>query len=166
MAPNGAIAMHVSAKTNYAIRALLVIASRHPEPVKVATMGEEGLPIRFIGSILGEMRRGELIRSRRGRSGGYTLTRPAEKITLGQVLRVVDGPPADLHGLDDEFASVGAASHLRPMWEAVTLRVSQLLDTITIAQVLIGDTPQPNGDRPRGGAGSAGALPGCRGPAL
>lgn len=146
MAPNGAVTMHVSARTNYAIRALLVIASRYPEPVKVATMAEEGLPIRFIGSILGEMRRGELVHSRRGRSGAYTLTRPAEKITLGQVLRVVDGPLADLHGLDDEFASAGAATHLRSTWEAVTERISQLLDTITIAQVLIGDMPRPNLD--------------------
>lgn len=133
--------MQVSARTNYAIRALLVIASRHPEPVKVTAMAREGLPIQFIGNILAEMRRGELVRSHRGRLGGYTLTRPAEQITLSQVLRVVDGPLADMHGLDDEPASAGVAMHLRATWDAITDRMSELLDAITIAQVLAGDIP-------------------------
>lgn len=133
--------MQVSAKTNYAIRALLVIASGHPEPVKIAAMARQGLPARFVEAILGEMRRGELIRSRRGRSGGYTLTRPAEQITLGQVLRIVDGPLSDVHGLDDDLAALGAAAHLSTAWETVLGEMARLLDEITIAQLLTGDLP-------------------------
>jgi Rrf2 family protein len=135
--------MQVSAKTNYAIRALLVIAAHDPLPVTAVAMAREGLPARFVENILGELRRGELVRSRRGRTGGYTLTRPAELITLGQILRVVDGPLSDLHGLDDEFADAGTAAHLRAAWEAVIDSVAELLDAITVAQVLAGDVRGP-----------------------
>lgn len=135
--------MHVSAKTNYAMRALLIIAAHAPEPVQIPAMAAEGLPAQFVQSILGELRRSELVHSRRGRHGGWTLARPPHEITLGQVLRVVEGPLSDVNGLNDAALFSSVASHLPATWAAVMERVAELLDAITLEAVLAGELPDP-----------------------
>ena len=85
--------MDISAKTDYAVRALLELAAREPSLVKVdAIIGEQQLPRKFVEAILGELRRAGLVRSQRGADGGYALALPASEITLGAVIRAVDGP--------------------------------------------------------------------------
>ena len=75
--------MQISAKTDYAVRALLSLAAREPELVKIDTVvTEQGLPRKFVEAILGELRRAGLVRSQRGAEGGYALARPAAEITL------------------------------------------------------------------------------------
>ena len=92
--------MQISAKTDYAVRALLSLAAREPDLVKVdAIVAEQGLPRKFVEAILGELRRADLVRSQRGADGGYALARPAAEITLGAVIRAVDGPLAEVRGL-------------------------------------------------------------------
>lgn len=130
--------MQISAKTNYAIRALLFVAANAPVPVKIGALAREGLPPRFVENILGELRRSELVQSRRGRAGGFTLARPAHEITLGQIVRVVSGPVSDVHGLAEHCAPPDPAAHLPAVWDSIMDRVAQLLDDVTLADILAG----------------------------
>lgn len=136
--------MQISAKTDYAVRALLSLAAREPELVKIDTViREQGLPRKFVEAILGELRRAGLVRSQRGAEGGYALARPAGEITLGAVIRAVDGPLAEVRGLrPNETTYAGVAEHLPAVWVAVRASLRQVLDETTIADVLSGELPE------------------------
>ena len=135
--------MQISAKTDYAIRALLNLAAHEPQLVKIDTIvREQGLPRKFVESILGELRRAGLVRSQRGAEGGYALARPAEEITLGAVIRAVDGPLAEVRGLRPHEATyAGLAQHLPDVWIAVRASLRRVLDEVTLGQVLSGKRP-------------------------
>lgn len=135
--------MQISAKTDYAIRALLNLAAHEPELVKVdLIVAEQGLPRKFVEAILGELRRASLVRSQRGADGGYALARPASEITLGAVIRAVDGPLAEVRGLrPHETTYTGVAEHLPEVWVAVRSSLRRVLDEVTLAQVLSGKLP-------------------------
>ena len=135
--------MQISAKTDYAIRALLSLAAHEPDLVKVdVIVREQGLPRKFVEAILGELRRAQIVRSQRGADGGYALARPAEGITLGAVIRAVDGPLAEVRGLrPNETNYVGAAEHLPEVWVAVRSSLRRVLDEVTLVQVLTGKLP-------------------------
>ncbi len=135
--------MHIRAKTDYAVRALLSLAAREPELVKIDTVvSDQGMPRKFVESILGELRRAGLVRSQRGADGGYALARPADEITLGAVLRAVDGPLAEVRGLrPNETTYPGVAEHLPEVWVAVRAGLRRVLDGTTLAQVLSGELP-------------------------
>jgi Rrf2 family protein len=135
--------VQISAKTDYAIRALLNLAAREPELVKVDTIvREQGLPRKFVEAILGELRRAQIVRSQRGADGGYALARPAGEITLGAVIRAVDGPLAEVRGLrPHETTYAGVAQHLPEVWVAVRSSLRRVLDEITLAQLLSGKLP-------------------------
>jgi Rrf2 family protein len=135
--------VQISAKTDYAVRALLSLAAREPELTKVdAVVAEQGLPRKFVEAILGELRRAGLVRSQRGADGGYGLARPAADITLGSVIRAVDGPLAEIRGLrPDETEYANVAEHLPELWIAVRSALRSVLDEVTIAQLLSGKFP-------------------------
>jgi len=135
--------VQISAKSDYAIRALLQLAAEEPELVKVdVIVREQGLPRKFVEAILGELRRDSIVRSQRGAEGGYALARPATEITLGQVIRAVDGPLAEVRGLrPHETAYEGVAAHLPQVWIAVRASLRRVLDETTLAQVLSGKLP-------------------------
>jgi Rrf2 family protein len=135
--------VQISAKTDYAIRALLSLAAHEPDLVKVdVIVSEQGLPRKFIEAILGELRRGGMVRSLRGADGGYSLARPAAEITLGAVIRAVDGPLAEIRGLrPHETTYSGVAEHLPDVWVAVRAGLRRVLDETTLAQVLSGKLP-------------------------
>lgn len=135
--------MDISAKTDYAVRALLALAEHAPELVKVDVVVEEqGLPRKFVEAILGELRRAGLVRSQRGAEGGYALALPAREITIGAVMRAVDGPLAEVRGLrPHETSYVGVAEHLPEVWVAVRASLRRVLDETTLAHVLAGRLP-------------------------
>jgi Rrf2 family protein len=135
--------VQISAKTDYAIRALLSLAAHEPDLVKVdVIVREQGLPRKFVEAILGELRRAQIVRSQRGADGGYALARPAEEITLGAVIRAVDGPLAEVRGLrPNETNYVGTAEHLPEVWVAVRSSLRRVLDEVTLVQVLTGKLP-------------------------
>jgi Rrf2 family protein len=136
--------VQISAKSDYAVRALLSLAVRAPELVKIDTViGEQRLPRKFVEAILGDLRRAGIVRSQRGAEGGYALARPAEEISLGQVIRAVDGPLAEVRGLrPHETTYAGVAEHLPAVWVAVRASLRQVLDETTLAQVLSGELPE------------------------
>src|SRR2546423_13946490 len=82
------------------MRALLTLAAGDGGPLKADALAEaQGLPVKFLENILNELRRGGIIASQRGAEGGYRLARPAEQITLAEVMRRLDGPLAAVRGL-------------------------------------------------------------------
>ncbi len=135
--------MQISAKADYAIRAMLELAAHGPDLVKADLLiTHQGLPRKFVEAILAELRRADLVRSQRGADGGYMLSRPPSKITLGSIIRAVDGPLAEVHGLrPDETTYDGAAKHLPDVWVAVRASLRRVLDDTTLAQVLSGHLP-------------------------
>ena len=88
--------MSVSSKCYYAIRAIYALAEHGgSDTMKIAEIAEKELiPIRFLEVILGQLKGGGFVQSRRGAEGGYQLARPADRITVGEVMRYVDGPIA------------------------------------------------------------------------
>jgi Rrf2 family protein len=135
--------VEISAKSDYAIRALLALAVQHPDLVKVdVVIAEQQLPRKFIEAILGELRRAGIVRSQRGADGGYALARPPAEITLGSIIRAVDGPLAEVRGLrPNETTYTGVAQHLPDVWVAVRASLRRVLDETTLAQLLSGKLP-------------------------
>jgi Rrf2 family protein len=135
--------VEISAKTDYAVRALLGLAERAPDLVKVDVLiHDQKLPRKFLEAILGELRRAGLVRSQRGADGGYALARPATDITIGSIIRAVDGPLAEVRGLrPDQTTYIGVAVHLPEVWVAVRASLRRVLDETTLQQVLNGKLP-------------------------
>ena len=135
--------MHISAKSDYAVRALLALAAHYPGQVRGEVLArEQDLPRKFLEAILGDLRRAGLVRSQRGAVGGFALARPPAEITVGQALRAVDGPLAEVRGLrPDQTAYVGVAEHLPTVWVAARAALRDVLDEVTLVDVLSGQLP-------------------------
>jgi Rrf2 family protein len=136
--------VHISARTDYALRALLALAATDSATVTGQLLAvQQQLPLKFLEAILADLRRAGLVRTRRGPIGGYTLARPAELITVGEVVRAVDGPLAVVRGERPEQAVYeGAAEHLQTLWVALRAAVRDVLDEVTLAQLLSGRMPE------------------------
>jgi Rrf2 family protein len=142
----------ISARTDYAIRALLMLAQQAQGtdgvqspavPVSVDTLASrQSLPRKFLEAILGDLRRAGIVVSQRGPTGGYTLSRPAARISLGDIFRAVDGPLAEVRGLRPHETSYdGVAEHLPVVWVAVRASLRRVLDGTSLEQLLSGDLP-------------------------
>lgn len=138
--------MHVSAKVDYAMRALLVI-TRETDAKGTLIKGdflasEQEIPARFLEGILRQLRQAGIIASQRGAAGGYRLARPAASITVADVFRALDGPLADVRGDRPENADYeGAAEHLREVWVATRAALRGVLDHVTLADIASGKLP-------------------------
>src|SRR5437588_10177877 len=100
-APCDNTGMKLSAKADYAVRAVLVLAAYDdPHPLKGELIAAaQDLPLKFVENILGELKHAGLVMSQRGPEGGYKLAVPADQITVAEVIRVVDGPLAAVAGV-------------------------------------------------------------------
>ena len=136
--------MQISARADYALRALCVLAAAPPgSVVKAAAIAEaQAIPRTFLDQILGDLRRAGIVDSRRGPDGGHLLARPPYAITVADVVRVVDGPLALVHGgRPEEMVYPGAAEHLRDVWVAVRAALRQVLERTSLEQVVEGRLP-------------------------
>jgi Rrf2 family protein len=135
--------MHISAKVDYAVRALLALTLSDGRPVPGAALAaEQHLPVKFLEGILAELRRSGIVASQRGSEGGYRLARSAEKISLAEVIRAIDGPLAEIRGERPEETSYdGAAEHLQEVWIAVRAALRSVLDATSLAEVASGNLP-------------------------
>jgi Rrf2 family protein len=126
--------VRVSAKVDYALRAMTELAAAPPGPVKgerIATA--QAIPSKFLENILIELRHAGLVVSQRGADGGYRLARPGAEITVADVIRAVEGPIASVRGARPEDASyVGAASALRDVWIELRTAMRGVLEQTTI----------------------------------
>ena len=130
--------MRVSAKVDYALRACLELAASPPGPVKgerIATA--QSIPPKFLESILLELRHAGLVHSQRGAEGGYRLARPADEISLADVIRAVEGPLASIRGVrPDDVTYSGTATALREVWLELRTALRGVLEETTLADVV------------------------------
>jgi Rrf2 family protein len=132
--------VQISARVDYALRALVTLASSEPDARTADELAAaQALPVRFLRTILDDLRRARMVSSQRGTEGGYRLARPAGSITIGEVIRRLDGPLAEVRGMRPESATYeGPAAHLQQVWVAVRACIRDVLDEVTIAEVADG----------------------------
>jgi len=134
--------MQIPAKADYAIRALLTLAASEDSISAEHLAEEQGLPAKFLGAILSDLRRGGMVTSQRGPEGGFKLARDPDHIMIADILRVVSGPMAGVRGMRPETLEYGGeATHLRDVWVAVRASLREVLEHVTLGQVLRGELP-------------------------
>ncbi len=102
----------------------------------------QDIPHKFLEGILNDMRRGGLVLSQRGGNGGYRLAKPAQSISIADVIRVVDGPLVSVRGVrPPDLSYTGPAESLLPLWIALRANVREILDGVTLADVASSDLP-------------------------
>ena len=135
--------MYVSARTDYAVRAMLAIAADHPHLVKAAALAAaQDIPLSFLQGILLDLRRAGLLHSHRGVDGGYSLARPAEDITVGDVVRSVGGALTTVRGLPTTTTTYhGVATGLKDVWPAVEEAIEGVVNHRTLAELTVSAIP-------------------------
>jgi Rrf2 family protein len=135
--------VRISAKADYALRAAAELAASDHGPLKADEIAQaQAIPLKFLENILSELRRAGLVMSRRGAEGGWWLARPAEKITLADVFRAVEGPLANVRGaLPEQTTYTGAAEELREVWIALRASLRTVLEQTTLADIAAGKLP-------------------------
>jgi Rrf2 family protein len=120
--------MNISVKTEYALQAIFDLATQSPgEPVKIADIARrQKIPQKFLELILASLKQGGFVESRRGAEGGYRLARPAEQITVGQVLRFIENHRKPKRQAPDAFTD---------LWKRVDAAVADLVDGTSFAEL-------------------------------
>jgi Rrf2 family protein len=138
---NGGV--RISAKADYAVRAALELAAADDPPVKGERIAEsQSIPLKFLENILGDLRQAGLVVSQRGPVGGYRLERPADEISVADIIRAVDGPLASVRGERPESMHyAGPADHLAPVWIALRASVRGVLEHVTLQDIVSGKIP-------------------------
>jgi len=140
--------VRVSAKVDYALRAVIELAAAGDGPVKGERIAQaQEIPLKFLENILGDLRQAGIVRSQRGVEGGYWLARPPEEISVADVVRTVEGPIANVRGIGPESVSYsGSAERLQDVWIAVRANLRAVLERVTIADVSRGELPDAVAD--------------------
>jgi Rrf2 family protein len=154
--------VRITAKVDYAVRAGAELAAHAAtegprSPMKgEAIAAAQAIPVRFLESILAELRRSGIVSSQRGSEGGYWLARPADQVSVADIIRAVEGPLADVHGTPPEETSYdGPAAELQRVWVATRVALREVLEATTLAAIASGSLPDPVRDlaaRPDGWA--------------
>jgi len=137
--------MHVTAKADYAVRATVELAdSSQQSPRKVDEVARaQSIPVSFLENILTQLRSAGVVRSQRGPEGGYWLSRPADQLTLADVIRAVEGPLVGVRGQrPEEVEYAGSAESLTKVWVAVRANLRNVLENVTVADVASGKLPR------------------------
>ncbi|HMG31139.1 MAG TPA: Rrf2 family transcriptional regulator [Jiangellaceae bacterium] len=136
--------MHVTARTDYAVRAVIELASRLPGSATRHQIAEsQRIPGKFLETILGDLRRAGLLEAQRGAAGGYRLVRDPEEIRLADVIRAAEGPLAAVRGMPPEdTAYPGPAAPLTDVWVAVRASLRAVLEATTVADILAERLPE------------------------
>jgi Rrf2 family protein len=134
----------ISAKSDYAVRAAAELAAAGPGRL---VKGEElarvqGIPLEFLENILRELRVAGIVVAQRGADGGYGLARPAECITVAEVLDGIEGPLASVQRVPlEDLAYRGAASRLADVWLAMRAGMHAVVGSVTLADLAAGRLP-------------------------
>lgn len=137
--------MRISAKADYAVRAVVELAASTDEkPVKAERIATaQRIPLNFLENILAELRHAGIVRSHRGAEGGFRLARAAREVTIADVIRAVEGPLASVRGGPPEQASYGGAAAALPrVWIAVRANLRGVVEHVTVADVAGGRLPK------------------------
>jgi Rrf2 family protein len=135
--------MRISARADYAVRAAAELAAADEGPTKGEAIAQaQGIPLKFLENILGDLRHAGIVRSQRGADGGYWLARPADQISVADVIRAVEGPLASVRGgPPEDVAYAGAAESLASVWIAVRASLRSVVERVTLADVAAGRLP-------------------------
>ena len=133
--------MSLSQKCQYSLRATFELAKRYGEgPVKIADIAErQAIPARFLEVILNQLKQAGFAESRRGSAGGYVLTRPPGSLTVGEIIRYVEGPLSPvqcLGGASEDQCSLRDSCTFFPMWERANEALSEVYDTTTFEDLV------------------------------
>jgi Rrf2 family protein len=131
--------MRVSAKVDYALRALLELAAAPSgPPVKGERLATaQDIPPKFLENILTELRRAEIVASQRGVDGGYRIPKPASDISGADGVRALEGPIASVRGVrPDEIEYRGPARSLQPLWVELRASMREVLEGTTLADLV------------------------------
>jgi Rrf2 family protein len=136
--------MHVTAKADYAVRAIVELAdSSQDSPRKVDEVAQaQNIPVSFLENILTQLRSSGIVRSQRGPEGGYWLAHPPDEVNLAQIIRAVEGPLVGVRGQrPEEIEYVGSAESLKQVWVALRANLRKVLEHVSVAQVSAGELP-------------------------
>jgi Rrf2 family cysteine metabolism transcriptional repressor len=133
--------MSVSSKCYYALRAIYALAEHDgPEPMKIAEIAQhEQIPIRFLEVILNQLKGGGFVQSRRGAEGGYLLARPSDQLTVGEIMRYIDGPIAPVDCVSQSRPKVcefPGGCNFFSFWGRVRQAISDVVDKTTFADLI------------------------------
>ncbi|MCZ2857949.1 RrF2 family transcriptional regulator [Blastococcus sp. VKM Ac-2987] len=135
--------VRINARVDYAVRAVVELAAVAPEALtcdRIATA--QNIPNRFLQAILADLQHARLVTSQRGRDGGYRLALPASEISIARVMRVEQGFLAEVHGQrPEEVVYPGPAAGLAGVWVAAREAYRQVLEGVTVADVVAGELP-------------------------
>ncbi|MCW2811194.1 MAG: putative Rrf2 family transcriptional regulator [Friedmanniella sp.] len=134
--------MRLSARVDYALRAMAELAAADAPRTVDQLSAAQRIPNKYLESILGELRRGGLLRSQRGPDGGYRLARTPAEISIADVIRALDGELANVRGNRPEHLEyVGAAAPLQEVWIALRASERVILEGVTLAHVAANEMP-------------------------
>ena len=137
--------MHVTAKADYAVRAVIELAGSSQEsPRKVDDVAKaQSIPVSFLENILTQLRSAGVVRSQRGPEGGYWLARSADELNLADVIRAVEGPLVGVRGQrPEEIEYGGSAKALQQVWIALRTSLREVLENVTVEDVAQGQLPK------------------------
>ena len=122
---------------------MIELAAGGDGPVKGERIAQaQEIPLKFLENILGDLRHAGIVRSQRGVEGGYWVAKPADEITVAEVVRAVEGPIANVRGVGPEQVEyAGSAARLRDVWIAVRASVRRVLEEVSLADVAAGTVP-------------------------
>ena len=137
--------MRISERVDNAVRAMGELAVGGAATVKAETIAtHQDISLKYLLDILRDLERAELVRSKRGPDGGFTLSRPATEISLADVFRAVDGPLADVHDESlRELEYPPPVQMLPVVWMAIRGSLRRVLETVTVADLVSADLPAP-----------------------
>ena len=136
--------MRVSAKSDYALRALIAMAARDDaKAVSAEELGrQQEIPHGFLQAILADLRRAGIVMSQRGQSGGWRMARDAADVSVADVIRAVDGPLVSVYGLRPEAVSYNeSAEVLQHVWIAARRALREVFEDVSIRQLADGKLP-------------------------
>ncbi len=132
--------MGINQKCQYALRAIFELAKRDSsEPCKIGAIAEaQGIPVRFLENILSSLKSGGFVVSSRGKDGGYLLAKPASDITVGEVIRFVQGPLAPVECVDggSDLCAFSTDCVFHPLWEKAKRVLEQVYDGTTFGDLV------------------------------
>lgn len=133
--------MRFTAKTEYAVRAIIEIALRDGDrPAQVREIASrQAIPERFLEQVMAALKKASLIESIRGAQGGYRLAKPSEKITLADIIQAIEGPMQVMECLSEDFenskCNQANLCAVRDVWKSIQSSLVEALDSITLAKL-------------------------------
>jgi Rrf2 family protein len=137
--------VRISARSDYALRAAIELAAAHPAGRAVkrdALARAQDIPVKFLETLLTDLRHGGLVATQRGVDGGYWLAKPPAQITVADVIRATNGSLVSVRGQrPEEVAYTGAATSLQDVWIAVRAALRGVVENVTLAELAAGRLP-------------------------